>query len=208
MFSLEWLRTLIPETVPDRDKIISSIMAEKGTAITAAVAAEALKYADYAQTKAELTTAKTTLEGLKGLDIEGMKTKLKAFEDAEVARKAKDDADKVAKAMAARFAAVKGTNEFIDPLMEEVVLNKFTAMIADPANEGKGDAELYALLTKDKPFFKSQNPPSKDNMGKPGGSADYKGLTKEDAIKLSLTDRMKLKSEAPDVYAKYFPSKS
>ena len=69
--------------------------------------------------------------------------------------------------LAQRFAAVRGAAEFVDPDIEAFVLSKFGAAVEDPANKGKGDAELYTALTKDKPFFKSQNPPA-PNMGGTG----------------------------------------
>ena len=44
------------------------------------------------------------------------------------------------------------------------VMNDFEKALADKANRGKSDAEIFESLTKDRDYFKSMNP-SMENMG-------------------------------------------
>ncbi len=112
----------------------------------------------------ELKTAKetiTTLEANKG-DAAALEAEIQRYKDAdakreEEAKKAKEKAD-----MDNRFSAVLGDKEFSSDFARDGVYAKFAAAVADPANKGKGDAELFSGLTKDVDgVFKSKNPPAK-----------------------------------------------
>lgn len=105
----------------------------------------------------------TTLEAAKG-DSAALQAELDKYKAAETDRlKAEQEAADRAKLLE-RFNAAKGDKEFSSEFTQNGVLEAFTKALADPANTGKGDAELFTSLTKDKEgVFKSAHPPV--NMG-------------------------------------------
>lgn len=116
--------------------------------------------------KSQLAEAKetiATLEANKG-DTAALQAELDKYKQAEEQRKQEEkDAAERAKILE-RFNAAKGDKEFSSEYAENGVLDAFSKAIIDPANTGKGDAELFASLTHDKEgVFKSAHPPV--NMG-------------------------------------------
>lgn len=116
--------------------------------------------------KSQLSEAKetiATLEANKG-DTAALQAELDKYKQAEEQRKQEEkDAAERAKILE-RFNAAKGDKEFSSEYAENGVLDAFSKAIVDPANTGKGDAELFASLTHDKEgVFKSAHPPV--NMG-------------------------------------------
>lgn len=116
--------------------------------------------------KSQLAEAKetiATLEANKG-DTAALQAELDKYKQAEEQRKQEEkDAAERAKILE-RFNAAKGDKEFSSEYAENGVLDAFSKAIVDPANTGKGDAELFASLTHDKEgVFKSAHPPV--NMG-------------------------------------------
>lgn len=116
--------------------------------------------------KSQLAEAKetiATLEANKG-DTAALQAELDKYKQAEEQRKQEEkDAAERAKILE-RFNAAKGDKEFSSEYAEKGVLDAFSKAIIDPANTGKGDAELFASLTHDKEgVFKSAHPPV--NMG-------------------------------------------
>ena len=116
--------------------------------------------------KSQLAEAKetiATLEANKG-DTAALQSELDKYKQAEEERKQEEkDAAERAKILK-RFNAAKGDKEFSSEYAEKGVLDAFSKAIVDPANTGKGDAELFASLTHDKEgVFKSAHPPV--NMG-------------------------------------------
>ena len=57
-----------------------------------------------------------------------------------------------------RFTAVVGDKKFVNDVTREHVFGKFTAAVADPANEGKTDSDIFAAVTdgKDAEWFASK----------------------------------------------------
>ena len=57
-----------------------------------------------------------------------------------------------------RFTAVVGEKKFVNEVTREHVFGKFTAAVADPANEGKTDSDIFAAVTdgKDAEWFASK----------------------------------------------------
>ena len=106
---------------------------------------------DLKKARDDLKTAKetiSTLEANKG-DTDALQAELDKYKQAESDRQ---QAEKEAQARAAtleRFKAAKGDKEFSSEYAESGVLEAFSKALADPANTGKGDAELFASLTKD-----------------------------------------------------------
>ena len=64
---------------------------------------------------------------------------------AEAEKIAKEKADNIAN----RFNAVVGDKEFSHDAIKSAYLAKFTEALADKANEGKSDADIFHALTKD-----------------------------------------------------------
>lgn len=156
---------------------------------------------DLQKVQTELKTAKqtiSTLETNKG-DMDALQKELDKYKAAEEKRLADEEAAAAHAALTERFKAVLGENKFASEFTEQGVFASFEKAINDPANVGKGDAELFAALTKDKEgIFQSAHPSV--NMGgvKPidGGRAfsiqEIKGMTPAEinqnwaAIKQSL----------------------
>lgn len=116
--------------------------------------------------KSQLAEAKetiATLEANKG-DTAALQAELDKYKQAEEQRKQEEkDAAERAKILE-RFNAAKGDKKFSSEYAEKGVLDAFSKAIVDPANTGKGDAELFASLTHGKEgVFKSAHPPV--NMG-------------------------------------------
>ena len=57
-----------------------------------------------------------------------------------------------------RFTAVVGDRNFVNDVTREHVFGKFTAAVADQANEGKTDADIFTAITqgKDAEWFASK----------------------------------------------------
>lgn len=112
---------------------------------------------DLKKARDELKTAKdtiATLEANKG-DTEALQAELDKYKQADEARqKAEREAQEHA-ALVERFNKVKGEREFSSPYAESGVMDAFRQAIADPANTGKGDAELFDTLTKDAAVWKN-----------------------------------------------------
>lgn len=113
---------------------------------------------DVSTLKAQLAEAQSTistLESNKG-DMETLQAELKKYQDAEEARtKAEQEAAEQA-AMLERFNKAAEGKEFSNDLAKNGLMEAFRAAVNDPANTGKGDAELFGMLTKDVPgLFKN-----------------------------------------------------
>lgn len=189
----EFLKSLIPETVEGRDDIIAKIFAENGKDINA------LKTENERLSK-ELTAANETVAGLKESagDAEKLKQKIADYETKEAERAENEKKTAKQREVAQRFATAKGQHEFLDPDIEDAVMNKFMAALDDAANKGKGDAEIYAALTKDKPFFKSMNPDV--NMGGVGDVSKMGTITPEQFKAMGMRERSELAAKDPKQY--------
>lgn len=122
--------------------------------------------ADTKKLRDDLAEAKNTiatLENSKG-DADALQAELDKYKQAEEQRKKDEQAATERAKLMERFNAVKGDKVFSSEYAENGVLEAFSKAVADPANTGKGDAELFSALTKDKDgVFKSNHPPV--NMG-------------------------------------------
>lgn len=192
----EFIESLIPETVENRASIVDAIVKEGGKDITR----EQKKFADYDTLKADLATAQTTIADLKQSagDVTALNTKIAEYEQKEAQRVEAEAKSAKQREIAQRFATVRGAVEFIDPAIEEAVLTKFSTALEDPENKGKGDAEIYTALTKDKPFFKSQNPAV--NMGGLGDTGEAGAVTAEQFAKMGIRERTALQQRDPKQY--------
>ena len=142
---------------------IDKIMAEHGKAIQR-------EQAKMESIKQELGTAKQTvsdmtaeLQGLKdsGAAAEDWKQKFEQLQDKV---KQREEADKAAKAdaeLTQAIVSVFGDKKFTSEYVKKGLIEDMKAEIAKPENKGKGYAELFESLTKDKDgIFANPNPPA------------------------------------------------
>lgn len=192
----EFLQSLIPETVEGRDEIIKKIFAENGKDVEAAKK----PFADFESIKTQLADAQATIETLKASsgDAAKLRAQLDEYEAKEAQRVEDEKKNAKQREIAQRFATVRGAAEFIDPDIESTILSKFGTALTDEANKGKGDAEIYTTLTKDKPYFKSQNPPV--NMGGVGDVGKAGAVTAEQFAKMGIRERTALQQRDPKQY--------
>jgi hypothetical protein len=138
------------------------------------------------------------LETSKG-DAEKLQTEIDKYKTAEAERKATEVAAQLRAAVETRFDAVVGERKFLHDMVRKGVLDDFEKALADGANKGKGDKEIFETLTKDKGFFASQNPPA--NMG---GIRNFDTETdKEKFGKMSLYEQMRFANEHPEQAAEF-----
>lgn len=93
-------------------------------------------------------------------DYDAIKSELETFRagQPEVDKELKELRDyKTGREYGDRFTAVVGGKKFVNEVTREHVFGKFTAAVADPANEGKTDSDIFAAVTdgKDAEWFKS-----------------------------------------------------
>ena len=87
-----------------------------------------------------------------------------------------------------------GDKKFIHDMVREGVKRDFGAALKDKQYLGKGDAEIFAALTKDKDYFASQNPAG-NPFPKMGDPSPLKVEDKAAFFKLSFADQMRFKKE-------------
>lgn len=81
-----------------------------------------------------------------------------AEEKAEAERKAKEAAAEAD--FRARFDGLIGENKWRDELTGKAVYAEFKQALADEANKGKGDKEIFEALTKDQNYYENPNKPA------------------------------------------------
>ena len=144
----------------------------------------------------QLATASTTiatLEVAKG-DTVKLQAEINRHEQAEIERQAAESAAQLRAAVATRFDAIVGDRAFVHDFVRKGVLDAFEEALADKTNQGKGDAAIFDVLTRDKGYFASQNPPPQmGGMGKVDGTID-----KAKFEKLSLYDQFEFANANPD----------
>lgn len=95
--------------------------------------------------EAEIQTLKDESKDSENLKIELAKLQKEITDRAEEEKQAILD-----KAFADRFSAIIGEKKFINEFTQGGVLNEFKAALADKANQGKSDADIFATITKDR----------------------------------------------------------
>lgn len=151
------------------DDVISKIMAENGKDIEKEKAKTAdlngkleqanAKISEYETKISELETAGGNAEKYKK-DLEALQQKIQE-EKAAAEKKAKEEA--VEADFKNRFDSLVGENKWRDELTGNAVYAEFKKAAADEANKGKGDKEIFEMLTKDKNYYESPN--QLGNMG-------------------------------------------
>ena len=123
--------------------------------------------------KSALKKANETIAALekdKG-DTEALQKQIDAYKAADQERTQAEKAAAARREVLERMDAVMDGRRFIHARMRDIVADEFGKAIADKANTGKADREIFDAVTKDQGYFASQNPPA-GNMGGAGGITD------------------------------------
>lgn len=160
------------------DDAISKIMAENGKDIEKEKAKTVdlngkleqanAKISEYETKISELETAGGNAEKYKK-DLEALQQKIQE-EKAAAEKKAKEEA--VEADFKNRFDSLVGENKWRDELTGNAVYAEFKKAAADEANKGKGDKEIFDMLTKDKNYYESPN-----QLGNMGGIGNVSSST-------------------------------
>ena len=163
--------------------------------------------ADLDAANAALAEAKSTianLEAAKG-DADKLQKELDEYKAADEKRKADEKAAAERAELMERMDAVLGDKQFIHERMRDIVAEDFKAALADRANRGKGDAEIFEAITRDQGYFKTQNPPA-PNMPTPNPGNTFAGVTdRKSFLKLSGADQARFKAEHAAEFYSIFP---
>ena len=122
---------------------------------------------------AALTKANDTIKALeanKG-DLDKLQKEIDEYKEADQKRIAAENAAAERAKLLTRMDAVMGGRKFIHDRMRDIVADEFGKAIADEANTGKADKDIFEAVTKDQGYFASQNPPA-GNMGIIGEISD------------------------------------
>ncbi len=110
----------------------------------------------------ELSEQIKTFDGDK-TKLEELQKRVADFETAEAKRKEEQQAADLDRAMRERFDPLKGEHEYFNEYAEKETYENFKAALADKANAGKSDVDIYAAITKDKDIYRPKekfiNPP-------------------------------------------------
>ena len=163
--------------------------------------------ADLDAANAALAEARATiasLEAAKG-DADKFKKELDEYKAADEKRKADEKAAAERAELMERMDAVLGDKQFIHDRMRDIVAEDFKAALADRANRGKGDEEIFDSITRDQGYFKTQNPPA-PNMPTPNPVNMFAGVSvRKLFLKLSGTDQARFKAEHAAEFYSIFP---
>lgn len=156
-------------------------------------------------TKEALNKANDTIKNLeanKG-DLEKVQKELDDYKAAEQKRIADEKAAAERAELMERMDAVLGERKFIHDRMRDIVADDFAKALADKANRGKADTEVFEAITRDQGYFASQNPGV--NMPKPNpGAEPAKVSDKASFLKLGFDEQMKFKNEHPAEFKQIF----
>lgn len=157
----------------------------------------------------QLQTANNTITDLtnkvkdfENVDIKGLQDTIKKYEDDEKARKDADDKAKALQSLKDRFAPLRGDKKFLNEGTEQWIFSEFEKALSLDENKGKGDAEIFEAITKDKNIYENPNQKiSTPPAGVQGGGAIYKSKDEIMAIKDS-TERINAIQANPKLFRK------
>lgn len=117
---------------------------------------------DAKKLKEDLDAAKASIADLeknKG-DTAALQKIIDEYKAADEQRKADEAAAAEQAALAARFDAVATDKKFINDFTKDGIAAEFKNALAAPENKGKGDAEIFAAMVKDRDgIFVNPNAP-------------------------------------------------
>lgn len=120
-----------------------------------------------------------TMEANKG-DLEGLQAELEKYKQAEADRQQAEQEAAARAAIMERFNKAAEGKEFSNDLAKNGLMEAFRSAVNDPANTGKGDAELFGMLTKDVPgLFKN---PQQETVTIKGVTGSWSNDANNDAM--------------------------
>ena len=180
----EDVKTIFPDATKEQ---IDSIMALYGAGIEQekdkrkAVDDElASRKADFEKMKADFDALKESNASAEDYRAKYEQLQQKMADDEQKAKAAAAEKEKAAK-IAERFAAVVGEKKFAHDAIRADCLNRFTTALADEANAGKSDADIFHDLTKDDAAAFVNVTTTRLEGGKPMASEK---MSKEDILKI------------------------
>ena len=184
---MEFLRELFSE--PLSFEAFSKAVQEKGIKLADLSTGNYVDKDKLTKALGDLGTANDTIKTLKG-EVQTLKDSnasaedwKKKFEDLTADIEAKDEAAKKEaedKALTDAIEEVFGEKKFTSEYVRNGIIADMKVEIAKPENKGKGYAELFEAITKDKEgIFANPNPPA-DMTGM--GKVDTEGLDKYQSI--------------------------
>ena len=139
---------------------------------------DGLTAANEALKKAQETIA--ALEAGKA-DAAALQKQIDQYKRAEDGRAAAEkQASEEAELLRRMDAALDGRG-FVHEKLRDIVAGEFRAALADEANRGKSDREVFAAVTRDKGYFANQNP-SAEKLPPPG-APDLERVTGKEAFR-------------------------
>lgn len=150
----------------------------------------------------DLKAARDTIDKLEkaNADVDTMKSELAKYKAEEKKRADEAAAATAENALTARFKTVAEKTNFVNDFTRDAVYAQFKTAISDPANAGKGDAELFGTLINGRAdLLANPNPGINITGPKP---IDNATLTTEAFKALPLHEKMRWANANPEAYAK------
>lgn len=151
----------------------------------------------------QLDEAKKTIAELEAVksDATKLQEELDKYKMAEQQKAEAEQKKQARTALEQRFEAI-AKGEFINEYTKSGILSDFEAALADNANTGKGDAEVYAAIIKDRDgIFKNPNPvPGMTGINQNATAPET--ITKEQFEKMGYKSRIELYNTNPELYDK------
>jgi len=181
---------------------IDGIMAENGKVVKTETEKVEGKY------KTDIENYKTTINDLNDKiknapnseDFEKLKTQVADYEDKEAKRIEQEKAIKEDETLTNNILAVFGDKKFSSDYAKNGLLADIKAEVNKEENKGKGIKEIFETLTKDREGIFANPNTFKDMPGM--GDIDTT-VTKEAFDKMSYKERVELKQNNPELFAKY-----
>ena len=148
---------------------IAWAMAERGKEIeTAKAETEKLKVA-ISEKETTITELSEKVKGLDGTEIKvkELTDKISAYEKSEADRKTAEEQSRLDSELRQRFLVNVGENKFKHEDIENGRFAAFKSALADEKFKGKGDAEIFAEVTKDMDLYVN---PQQQQINMPGGN--------------------------------------
>lgn len=144
----EEVRELIPDIT---DEVLSKLL-DMNSRDIGKVKGDADKYKDeiasLKQQIADKDTAIAEMEKAKG-DAEKIQAELDKYKQAEADRQAAEKAAEEDRILTEAVTSAIGDKEFVNEMTKNGYIAEVKKALADPANKGKGAAELFDAMTKD-----------------------------------------------------------
>ena len=181
---------------------INGIMAENGKVVKTETDKVEEKY------KADIENYKTTINDLNDKiknapnseDFEKLKNQVADYEDKEAKRIEQEKATKADETLTNNILAVFGDKKFSSDYAKNGLLADIKTEVNKEENKGKGIKEIFEALTKDRDGIFANPNTFKDMPGM--GDIDTT-VTKEAFDKMSYKERVELKQNNPELFAKY-----